>query len=132
MCPRPNEFKAINGWPAASLSGGTMVLSSGASADIQLIIEGRLTKLGREPHNVQVVIDEGTPIAALDLQDESGTFLTVQDEDPVDPEHAGDTVELEHETSKKGDNEDGVSSLKQALEEAIQQKQALADQVESL
>ena len=67
------------------------VPSSGTSADIRLIIEGRLTELGREPHNVQVVIDEGTPMAALDLQDESGTFLTVLAEDPVDPEHAGDS-----------------------------------------
>ena len=52
------------------------VLSSGTSADIRLI-EGKLTKLGRESHNVQVVIDEGTPMAALDLQDELGTFLIV-------------------------------------------------------
>ena len=81
---------------------------------------------------MQVVIDEGTPIAALDLQDESGTFLTVQAEDPVDPEHAGDTVESEHEISEEDDNEECISSLKQALEEAIQQKQALGDQVESL
>ena len=108
------------------------VPSSGASADIQLIIEGRLTELGREPHNVQVVLDECTPMVALDLQDESGTFLTVLAEDPVDSEHAGDTVESEHETSEEDDNEESVSSLKQALEEAIQQKQALADQVESL
>ena len=108
------------------------VPSSGASADIRLIIEGRLTELGRELHNVQVTIDEGTSMAALDLQDESGTFLTVQAEDPVDPEHAGDTIESEHETSEEDDNEESISSLKQALEEATQQKQALADQVESL
>ena len=39
------------------------VSSSGTSADIWLIIEGKLTKLGREPHNIQVVIDKGTPMA---------------------------------------------------------------------
>ena len=61
------------------------VLSSGTSADIRLIIEGKLTKLGWEPHNVHVVIDKGTPMAVLDFQDELGTFLTVQAEDPVDP-----------------------------------------------
>ena len=57
------------------------VLSSGTSADIRLIIEGKLTELGRESHNVQVVIDEGTPMAALDLQDELGTFLIVATSD---------------------------------------------------
>ena len=72
------------------------VPSLATSADVQLILEGKLTKLGQKPHNIQVVIDEGTPMAALDLQDESGTFLTVQDEDLVDPEHTGDTVELEY------------------------------------
>ena len=44
------------------------VPSSGTSADILLIIEGKLTKLGWALHNVHV-IDEGTPMAALDLQD---------------------------------------------------------------
>ena len=71
-------------------------------------------------------------MAALDLQDESGTFLTVQDEDPVDPEHTGDAVELEYTTSEEDDDKESVYSLKQALEEAIQQKQSLADQVEAL
>ena len=61
------------------------VLSSGTSADIRLIIEGKLTKLGRKPLNIEVAMDKGTPMAVLDLQDESGTFLTVQAEDPADP-----------------------------------------------
>ena len=63
-------------------------------------------------------------MAALDLQDESGTFLIVQAENPVDPEYAGDTVESEHETSEEDDDEEIVSSLKQALE-GTRQKQAL-------
>ena len=128
----PLNSKRLTAGQLRRLAVALEVPSSGTSADIRLIIEGRLTKLGQEPHNVQVVIDEGTPMAALDLQDELGTFLTVLAEDPVDSEHAGDTVESEHETSEEDDNEESVSSLKQALEEAIQQKQALADQVESL
>ena len=71
-------------------------------------------------------------MAALDLKDELGTFLTVQAEDPVDWEHAVDTIEMEHETSEDDNNEESVYFLKQALEEATQQKQALADQVEAL
>ena len=94
------------------------VPSSATSADVQFIIEGKLTELGQKPHNTQVVIDKGLPMAVLDLQDESGTFLTVQTEDPVDPEHAGDTVELEYMTSEEYDDKESVYSLKQALEEA--------------
>ena len=118
----PLNSKRLMAGQLRCLAVALEVPSSGASADIRLIIEGKLIELGREPHNVQVVIDEGTPMAALDLQDESGTFLTVLAEDPVDSEHAGDTVESEHETSEEDDNEENVSSLKQALEEAIQQK----------
>ena len=77
-------------------------------------------------------MDECTPMAALDPQDELGTFLTVQAEDPVYPEHAGVTVESEHENSEEDDNEDSIYSLKQALKEATQQKQALLDEVEAL
>ena len=61
--------------------------------------------MGQEPHNVQVVIDKGMPMGALDIQDESGTILTVQAEDPIDPAHAGDTIELDHETLEE-DNDD--------------------------
>ena len=43
------------------------VLSSDSPAGIQLIIEGKITKLGREPQNVQVIIEEGTPMAELHL-----------------------------------------------------------------
>ena len=57
-------------------------------------------------------------MAVLDLQHESRTFLTVQGEDLVDPEHTGDTVESKHETSDEDDDKESVYSLKQALEEA--------------
>ena len=39
---------------------------------------------------------------------------------------------MECDTSEEGDNEESIYSLKQALEEATQQKQALVDQVEAL
>ena len=71
-------------------------------------------------------------MAVLDLQQESGTFMTVQAEDPVDPEHTEDTVESEHETSEEDDDEENIYSLKQVLEKVTQQKKALADQLEAL
>ena len=73
-------------------------------------------------------------MAAFDFQDESGTFLTVEAEDSVDPEHAEDTIESEgHETSEDNDDDiESVSSLKQALEEMTQQKRALEDEVAGL
>ena len=77
-------------------------------------------------------MDGCTPMAALDPQDELETFLTVHAEDPAYPEHAGSTIKSEHDTSEEYDDEESICSLKQALKEATQQKQALADEVEAL
>ena len=109
------------------------VPSSVTTADIRLIIEGKLTDLGQEPHNMQVVIDEGTPVAASDLQDALGTFLTVEANDSIDSEHDKATIESEgHETSEEDDDNNSVSAPMYPLEEIIQQKQALEDKAVAL
>ena len=109
------------------------VPSSDTTADIRLIIEGKLTDLGQEPHIVQVVIDEGMPVAASDLQDATGTFLTVEADDSIDSEHDKATIESEgHETSEEDDDNNSVSAPMYPLEEIIQQKQALEDKVVAL
>ena len=109
------------------------VPSSSTTADIRLIIEGKLIDLGQELHNVQVVIDEGTPVAASDLQDASGIFLTVEADDSIDSEHDKATIESEgHETSEEDDDNNSVSAPMYPLEEIIQQKQALEDKVVAL
>ena len=38
------------------------VPSSGSSTDICLVTEGKITKLGWEPQNIQVVIEESKPM----------------------------------------------------------------------
>ena len=44
---------------------------------MRLVIEGKITELGREPCNVQVHFEEHTSEAAFTLVDDSGEFLTV-------------------------------------------------------
>ena len=66
---------------------------------------------------MQVVIDEGMPVATFDLQNESGTFLTVEANDSVDSECSKATIESEgHETSVEDDDDNSISALNQALE----------------
>ena len=79
-----------------------------------------LSRLNKRRADLQVAIDEGTLMAVLDLQDESGIFLTLQAEDLLDSEHAGDTVESEYKISEEDDDKESIYSLKQALEEANQ------------
>ena len=50
------------------------VPSSGSSADIWLVIEGKITKLQWEQQNIQVVIEESKPMPGLDLQGKSKPF----------------------------------------------------------
>ena len=58
------------------------VPSSGGPVDTRLIIEGKLAEMGRQPQNVQVVLEGTSPTAGLSLRDETGTFVTVDPEVP--------------------------------------------------
>ena len=125
---------------AGQLRRLTMALevpSSGSPADTRLIIESKLADMGRQPWNVQVVLEGGSPMAALSLRDETGIFVTVDPE--VLPEAVHDRESTEHEKeetrqslSEEEDNEESVESLKVALEEANQQKEALQEEVQTL
>ena len=81
--------------------------------------------MGRQPQNVQVVVEGSSPTAGLSLRDETGTFVTVEPE--VFTESVQDREPIEHEEAHQnlsGDekDEESVQSLKLALEEANQQK----------
>ena len=59
---------------------------SGTSPDLQIMVEGKLRELQRDPANVQLVIKEiSSGLQRLELHDESGVFLevSVPDECPT-------------------------------------------------
>ena len=92
------------------------------------MIDGKLTEMGREPPNVQVVVQrevEGGR-AYIYLQDATGVFL----ESEPDPEPSAHGTEKEEETGEEESDE--VETLKQALDEATEKNAALAREVSSL
>ena len=73
-----SKFFAHYSWPwLRRLSAELGLTSSGSIDDLRLVIEGKITELGREPCNVQVLFEEHTSEAAFTLVDDSGEFLTV-------------------------------------------------------
>lgn len=58
--------------------GRAMDVPTTASTDeVRVMIEAKLTELGREPRNVQILLE---PSSKISLQDESGEFLVVEPE----------------------------------------------------
>lgn len=102
---------------------------------MRLIIEGKLAEMGRQPQNVQVVLEGSLATAGLSLHDETGTFVMVEPEVPQ--ELVQDREPTGHEAtnqnlSREEDDEESVQFLKLALEEANQQIQVLQDEVQTL
>ena len=97
--------------------------TTAAGDKIRQMVEGKLAEAGREPRNVQVLLDSSTPRAAFTLQDEEEEFLTVEEEieeEPPElptsePQHEGgelETLQAELE-AVQGEN----AELRQQLEQ---------------
>ena len=61
----------------------------GNSADLQVMVEGKLREMERDPSSVQVVLEKDTGNGqTMLLEDESGPFLLVGTPDPISANHA--------------------------------------------
>ena len=75
------------------------VPTSGSVSDLRLVIEGKITDLGRDPHNVQVLLSKDKDDRTLRLSDHKGVFLTVNPES--EGERSGSVEEShDHESSE--------------------------------
>lgn len=82
---------------------------------LRQMIEGKLTGNGREPRNVQVVLDDVGSKSGMSLENEGGVFLQISVEEISDwEEQDGNSEESERE-------EDGVETLRAALLEAVKE-----------
>ena len=106
--------------------------TSASTEETRQIIDGKLSEMGREPRNVQVVIAEPEVGGAecLWLQDETGVFLRAELDSEPD---SGDREEHREPDQRHGDGESPVTleSLQRALEEAEEQQYRLTSQLES-
>ena len=88
--PIPLNSRRLTAGHLKRLARALDVPTTATGDDIRQMVEGKLAEAGREPRNVQVVLGSGTPRSAFVLQDESGEFLTIEEEaaeEPPDPEH---------------------------------------------
>ena len=95
------------------------------SDELHLMIEGKLAEEGREPRNVQVLVDSA---GVMSLCDEFGRFLIVTVE--FEELESGGSVETEEQTKTSGEDTD--ESLHQDLEEAQAEIISLKEEVVTL
>ena len=107
---------------------------TGGNADLQVIVEGKLREMERDPSSVQVVLKESIVEGqqTILLEDENGTFL-----ETVTPEHSRDpTPTLSEVTStecitvKDGSQQQGTSSESETEDEQTEDEQLQSGQRE--
>ena len=104
--------------------------SSGSIDDLRLVIEGKITELGRELCNVQVLFEEHTSEAAFTLLDDSGQFLTVsavEAELPMLLEDGEVNSDAENESS-----ESEIASLRFSVATITTERDALLRELQSV
>ena len=105
------------------------ISTSATSDDLSLLIAGKLEEMDREPRNVQVLVQEMPRGSYLSLQDMDGVF--VRAEPPEPPEEREDTPsDIERDEPELGDGEGGA--LREALDQANQEKELLQNEVREL
>ena len=76
--------------------------TSGSVGDLRLIIEGKITDLGRDPRNIQGLLSKDKDDRTLRLSDHKGVFLTVNPES--EGEHSGSVEESrDHKSSESSE-----------------------------
>ena len=95
--PRTHVHVALN---SARLKAGQLrslgkalgLPMSGSVGDLRLMIEGKITELGRDPRNVQVALSRDKDERSFTLSDHEGVFLAVNPESD-EPEEQDDISE---------------------------------------
>lgn len=108
------------------------VPTSATPDDLRQLISGRLEEMEREPMNVQVFVQETPCGSYLSLQDMDGVFVQLE---PLDIEKEDEPSDIEREDQEAelgGANVEEVSALREAVEQANEDKGLLQDEVREL
>ncbi len=125
--PLPLNSRRLTVVLLKQLAKGLEVPDTGSSDEIRQLIEGKLGVMGRDPRNVQVLLQETERGGAhLGLQDAEGVFLEVEPESPAEDPPPGASID----DSRGGDNPEGeLDVLRQALTESQERNEALESDV---
>ena len=131
--PLPLNSKRLKVAYMQQLARALEVPTAASSDDVRQMIEGKLRQMGREPPNVQVIVQQGIGQSRvhLSLQDADGVFLEAEPE--TEPEWgATEDPPTTDERAPPEERADETEKLKQALAEATEENAALAREVSLL
>ena len=95
--------------------------SSGSIDDQRLMVEGKISEMGHELYNVQIVLEEYSSDASFQLCDEDGEFLTVPSAD-ADHCSEGDEPYEEMASGSLGEERNEVELLRQSVTDTHSRK----------
>ena len=144
--PFPLNSRRLTGLYLRSIAKALGLPTAGTAEETRVIIDGRLTEMGRDPRNVQVVVKSGPHGETLSLRDVDGTFVdtTVALEDPdgggvgghADGEERGESgvgvAPGSPRGSPRASEGEELDALRAENESLLADKQALSRQVSSL
>ena len=93
------------------------------------MVEGKISEMGHEPHNVQVVFEEHSSDASFQLCDEDGEFLTVPSAD-ADHSYEGDEP-YEEMASGSFEEQNEVQLLRQSVTDITRERDKLCEELEA-
>jgi len=118
----PLNSKCLTTAQLQRIARGLEVHTTARGDELHQMVEGKLTEMGKEPRNVQVIISGAK---RLSLRDDNGIFLEVDPEESVDSPGGGESTE---DDDLAAIIEDLKTALAQATEENNQLKDELSHQ----
>ena len=94
------------------------------------MVEGKISEMGHEPYNVQIVFEEYSSDASFQLCDEDGEFLTVPSAD-TDHSYEGDEPYEETVSESFGGECNKVELLRQSVADVTRERDKLREKLEA-
>ena len=104
--------------------------SSGSIDDQRLMVKGKISEMGHEPYNVQVVFEEYSGDASFQLFDEGSEFLMVPSAD-TDHSYEGDEPYEEMASGSFGEEQHKVELLRQSVTDITRERDKLCKELEA-
>ena len=133
----PLNSRRLTGATIKRIAQALDVPITASTAEILQMVEAKLSDVGREPRNVQVLLGVAEPGSRLALEDETGTFLEIPPEEPPGPDEdaeggAEGGVEDGAEEPRDGTGPGELETLREELAQSKERTEALQEEVRSL
>ena len=133
----PLNSRRLTGATIKRIAQALDVPITASTAEILQMVEAKLSDVGREPRNVQVLLGGAEPGSRLALEDETGTFLEIPPEEPPGPDEdveggAEGGAEDGAEEPRDGTGPGELETLREELAQSKEQTEALQEEVRSL